>query len=221
MVRKKSKQGAHLKGASTSRFNGENKSSRDWLDAEDDAKDSDFVDSDGAEDEPDDTSDDEMTIETAQTLRARAGRTSAVKRLKTTHTPPPGPRLRQGDIFSAFFSRAAAGTPSAAAVASDAAAGATPTTILPTRIFAVLIVCTAVYSCAVICVPLLHIYLIIVLHIPVPNLLPRLSSLPFLILELECPQTRSAPFEAMRAHLSVSGRCLQVRVSPGHTISFG
>jgi len=35
MVRKKSKQGAHLKGASTSRFNGENKSSRDWLDAED------------------------------------------------------------------------------------------------------------------------------------------------------------------------------------------
>ena len=38
MVRKKSKQGAHLKGASTSRFNGENKSSREWLDSEDDTR---------------------------------------------------------------------------------------------------------------------------------------------------------------------------------------
>jgi len=131
MGRKKSKQGAHLKGASTSRFNGENKSSREWLDSEDDTKDADFVESDGAEDEPDDTSDDEMSIEIAQTLRARAGRTSAGKRLKTTHTPPPGPRLRQGDIYSSFFSRAAAGTPSPAAVASDAAAGATPTTRVP------------------------------------------------------------------------------------------
>ena len=85
MVRKKSKQGAHLKGASTSRFNGENKSSREWLDSEDDTKDADFVESDGAEDEPDDTSDDEMSIEIAQTLRARADRTSAGKRLRSRH----------------------------------------------------------------------------------------------------------------------------------------
>ena len=64
-------------GSSTDRFAKDAKSSRDWLDAEDDAKDVDFVDSDGA-DEPDDTSDDEMTIEIAQTLRAGAGRTRAV-----------------------------------------------------------------------------------------------------------------------------------------------
>ena len=73
MVRKKSKQGAHLKGASTSRFNGENKSSREWLDSEDDTKDADFVESDGAEDEPDDTSDDEMSITPPTTAAAASG----------------------------------------------------------------------------------------------------------------------------------------------------
>ena len=56
----KSRRGKHLVGSSTDRFVKDAKSSRDWLDAEDDANDSDFVDSDGAEEfEPDAMSDDD------------------------------------------------------------------------------------------------------------------------------------------------------------------